>query len=92
MDANMKLSHEDGELLPDASCYGSLIGRLLYFTITRPDLAYAVYKLSQYVSLPQVPHMEAATNVLIYIKGTAGQGIFYSSESNTTLSLFFDAD
>lgn len=62
---------------------------IIYLTITRPDLAYAINKLSRYVSLPRVPHMEAATNVLRYIKGTAGQGVFYGSDSNTQLSLFF---
>lgn len=80
MDVNLKLSHEDGELLPDASCYRRLIGRLLYLTITRPDLTYAINKLSQYVFMRRVPHMEVATNVLKYING-AGQGMLYGSDS-----------
>lgn len=92
MDFNMKLNQEDEELHPDASRYRRLIGRLLYLTITRPDLAYSVNKLSQYVSEPRAPHMEAVLNVLRYIKGTVGKGVFYSSDSNLKLSLFSDAD
>lgn len=92
MDANIKLTQEDGELYSDPSLYRRLIGRLLYLTITRPDLSYAVNRLSQYVWSPRVPHMEAAFNVLKYIKGTAGQGLLYKSTANLNLQYFIDAD
>ncbi|XP_073128290.1 uncharacterized protein [Henckelia pumila] len=89
MDINMKLSQEYGDLLADPLSYRRLIGRLLYLTITRPDLTYSVNNLSQYVSKPRVSHMEDVHNVLKYIKGTAGQSLLYSSNSNLKLSFFF---
>ncbi|KZV43139.1 hypothetical protein F511_07954 [Dorcoceras hygrometricum] len=55
-------------------------------------LAFAVNKLSQYVSMPRVPHMKAALNMLRYVKGTIGQGLFYSSSSGLKLRAFSDAD
>ncbi|XP_073024264.1 secreted RxLR effector protein 161-like [Primulina eburnea] len=48
--------------------------------------------LSQYVSKPRVPHLEAAMNVLKYIKGTVGQGLLYKTGSDLNLKLFSDAD
>ncbi|XP_073154216.1 uncharacterized protein [Henckelia pumila] len=92
MDVNLKLTQEDGELVSDPSSYRRMIGRLQYITITRPDLAFAVNKLSQYVSAPRVSHMEAAFNVLKYVKGTVGKGLLYKSDSDLQLKFFSDAD
>ena len=50
MDPYAKLNNEDGDLLPDVHQYHRLIGRLLYLTISRPNIAFCVNKLSQCVS------------------------------------------
>ncbi|KAL5551032.1 hypothetical protein UlMin_001208 [Ulmus minor] len=46
MEANLKLSAEDGEPLDNPSSYRRMIGRLLYLTITRPGLSYSANRLS----------------------------------------------
>ena len=46
MEASLKLSKDDGELLHDAGMYKRLIGRLSFLTITRPDITYFVHRLS----------------------------------------------
>ena len=45
----LKLSSELGELMPNPEAYRRVIGRLLYLTITRPDIPYAVQHLSQFL-------------------------------------------
>ncbi|XP_073022626.1 uncharacterized protein [Primulina eburnea] len=92
LDVNLKLSIEDGELLPDPSLYRRLVGKLLYLTITRPDLAYSVNRLSQFVACPREPHLQAVYSILKYVKGTVGQGLFYASSSSLKLSFFSDSD
>ncbi|KAF5452575.1 hypothetical protein F2P56_027555, partial [Juglans regia] len=92
MEQHLKLSTEDGSLLPDPSIYRRLVGRLIYFTITRPDIVYAVNILSQFMHAPRVPHMTAATRVLGYLKGNPGQGIFFSSSSTTQVTAYTDSD
>lgn len=57
MDPNIKLTDSAWELLVDPSQYRRLIGRLIYLTITRPDIAFAVNKLSQFMTAPQTPHL-----------------------------------
>lgn len=42
MDQNLKLFKSNGDLLEDSKSYRRVIGRLLYLTITRLDIAYLV--------------------------------------------------
>jgi hypothetical protein len=46
MEKNLSISEQDGELLADPPFYLRLVGKLIYLTITRPDLAYVVHVLS----------------------------------------------
>ncbi|RVW16870.1 Retrovirus-related Pol polyprotein from transposon RE1 [Vitis vinifera] len=71
MESSLKLTTNDSSpLLSDPASYRRLIGRLLYLTITRPDLAYAVQALSQFMSNPHSTHLQAVERVLRYIKAT----------------------
>ena len=46
MERNLKLSKFQGKLPSDPGVYRRLVGRLLYQTIIRPDIAYLVHRLS----------------------------------------------
>ncbi|RVX00083.1 Retrovirus-related Pol polyprotein from transposon RE1 [Vitis vinifera] len=81
MQPNMQLSQDDGELLTDPSMYRRLIGKLIYLTITRPDLTYSVNKLSQFLSQPRRPHLQAVYRILQYIKGSPGKVSRSSAEA-----------
>ncbi|XP_017700559.1 uncharacterized mitochondrial protein AtMg00810-like [Phoenix dactylifera] len=89
---NLKLSRFEGQLLEDPTVYRRLIGRLLYFTITRPDLSCSMQVLSQFMDSPRQPHLEAAYRVLRYLKATPGQALFLPSHSEDHLKTFCDAD
>lgn len=92
MEPNVKITKTGGDLLESPAMYRRLVGKLIYLTITRPDLSYAVNSLSQYMGTPRIPHWHAAIRVLQYLKGTAGQGLFYATDSNVTIKAFADAD
>ena len=85
MEQNLKLTTTDGELLNDSTKYRRLLGRLIYLTVTRPDIVYSVRTLSQFMHEPRKPHWDAALRILRYIKGTPGQGLLFSSNNNLTL-------
>ncbi|KAK8677304.1 hypothetical protein V6N13_142851 [Hibiscus sabdariffa] len=74
-----KLTREGGVPLEDITSYRKLIGKLIYLTNTRPDIAFAVQHLSQFLSAPTDMHMVAVHSILRYLKGTPGQGLFFSS-------------
>ena len=92
MEQNLHLSKDAGKLLPDAIQYRKLIGRLLCLTLTRPNITYAVHRLSQFLAAPRKPHMLAINRVLQYLKGTPGRGLFFSSSSSMQVKAYCDAD
>lgn len=49
---NIKLHNEDGSKEADVTLYKQLVGSLIYLTTTKPDLAYAISVLIQYMSNP----------------------------------------
>ncbi|OMO94717.1 Integrase, catalytic core [Corchorus capsularis] len=55
---------DEGELLEDASLYRSVIGTLQYLLITRPDLAYAVNRMAQFMNAPTTVHWQALKRIL----------------------------
>ena len=58
--------------------YRSAIGSLMYLaTCTRPDLAAAVSELSKFSQNPGVAHWEGVERVMMYFKGTVGEGLMY---------------
>ncbi|XP_016200120.1 uncharacterized protein LOC107641128 [Arachis ipaensis] len=89
-DYSQKLSKESGTILTDNTVYRQLIGRLLYLTNTRPDISYAVGRLSQFLDCATTSHLQATFRVLRYLKGRPATGLFFSSTSNLHLTGFTD--
>ncbi|KAL5735759.1 hypothetical protein ACOSQ2_030547 [Xanthoceras sorbifolium] len=89
---SIKLSAHDGDAFHDPSLYRSTIGALQYLTLSRPDLAYIVNKLSQFLSAPTNIHWQACKRVLRYIRGTSDFGLIFQKSSNLSLECFVDAD
>ena len=85
------LTPNSGLHLSDPSTYRSMIGALQYLTFTRPDLAFSVHQLCQFMQFPTTTNLEAAKRVLRYVRGTLSHGIYFS-HGPLTLTAFTDAD
>lgn len=92
MISNLKLRQSNAIFLDDPTSYSRLIGRLLYLTMTRPDLSYSIQILSQFMDKPTQSHMDVAYQVWKYIKGRLDQGIFFPTSSSLHLKAYSDSN
>jgi len=92
LDYTVKLQPDEGEPLADPSQYRRLIGKLNYLTHTRPDIAFSVQHLSQFLQLPRQPHMQAAFHVLQYLKNEPALGVMLNNSPTFDLLAYCDAD
>uniref|UniRef100_A0A2N9GHQ2 Integrase catalytic domain-containing protein n=1 Tax=Fagus sylvatica TaxID=28930 RepID=A0A2N9GHQ2_FAGSY len=92
MEPNLKLMPDEGDFIDDPDTYRRLVGKLIYLTITRPDISYAVSIVSQFMTNPRVPHMNAVIRILKYLKNAPGRGLFYRSSGHLRIEGYTDAD
>jgi len=92
MGAGVHLSKGGAQLDADTTkLYQELVGSLLYLsTSTRPDIAFAVGRLTRFVASPTEEHLTAGKAVLRYLKGTSTLGLCYAGDGG--LAGFCDAD
>ena len=55
-----------------------IIGSLLYFTASRPDIAFSVGVCARYQVAPKESHLTAVKRIIRYINGTPKYGLWYS--------------
>ncbi|PRQ16261.1 putative RNA-directed DNA polymerase [Rosa chinensis] len=93
MSAKSDLHSTDGVFLENPTLYRELVGSLQYLTITRPDIAFAVNLVSQFMSQPRVSHLIAVKRILRYVKGSLGHGLLFTPQRQPVhLSAYSDAD
>ena len=64
IELNAHLTPTGGKPSSNPSLYKCLVGSLVYLTITRPEISYAVHQVSQYLSAPRSTHYAAVLRIL----------------------------
>jgi hypothetical protein len=67
IEVNASYSSSDGLPLTDPTLYRTIVRSLVYLTITRPDIAYVVHIVSQFVTSPTTVHWAAIHRILQYL-------------------------
>ncbi|KAJ9557693.1 hypothetical protein OSB04_012307, partial [Centaurea solstitialis] len=91
LETNVHYTPTDGVPLSDPSLYRTIVGSLVYLTVTRPDIAHAVHVVSQFVTAPTTVHWGAVLRILRYLRGTQFQSLLFPSTSSLKLSAYSDA-
>ncbi|KAG6513861.1 hypothetical protein ZIOFF_024198 [Zingiber officinale] len=94
IEVNHDLTSSSGEDLTslEKGTYQRLVGKLLYLSITRPDITYTVSVVSQYMHAPKTIHMKAVDRILRYLKSCPGKGLLFKGGGDLKVECYSDAD
>lgn len=69
-----------------------LLGKLIYLTLTRPDISYVVGMVSQFMHNRTTKHLETTFHIVRYLKKSLDQGLLYCRRHDFRVETFTDAD
>nr|XP_043611452.1 uncharacterized mitochondrial protein AtMg00810-like [Erigeron canadensis] len=94
LEINMTIKPNNAKSKPleNISVYQRLIGKLIYLTLTRTDISYAVQCLSQFMHVPMVEHFQLGLRILRYLKNSPGKGLHIQTCKSLSLKAFVDSD
>ncbi|KAJ9561372.1 hypothetical protein OSB04_006532 [Centaurea solstitialis] len=76
----------------DLRNYRSMVGSLMYLTVSRPDIMFATCVCARYQAKPKESHLAAVKRIFRYLKGTSYYGIWYPKGLGFELQAYTDAD
>ncbi|KAH9801351.1 retrovirus-related pol polyprotein from transposon RE1 [Citrus sinensis] len=88
----LRRAGNDDNLIVNVTEYRSIIGALQYLVLTRPELAFSVNKLSQFLAAPTEKHWIACKKILRYLKATKDFGLLFKAGDGINLTSYTDAD
>jgi hypothetical protein len=92
MSAGQALSQNIDDKMDDPTLFRSIVGALQYVTITRPDIAFAVNRVSQFMQSPTSAHWAAIKCILRYLKGSISHGLSIKPSTSLIINVFADFD
>nr|GEY16086.1 hypothetical protein [Tanacetum cinerariifolium] len=76
----------------DIHIYRSMIGSLMYLTLSEPDIMFAICACAHFQVTPKVSHLHAVKRIFRYLKGKPHLGLWYPKDSFFNLGAYFDSD
>ena len=92
MSPTPKLSLNSGTPMDNPSEYRAVLGSLQYLSFTKPDIAFPVNHLAQFMQRPTDLHWQAVKRILRYLTGTSAHGILFRPDTPLKLHAYSDAD
>lgn len=92
IEMNHRLAIVLDQIPTDKERYQKLVGKLIYLSHTRPDIAYVVSVVSRFMHAPSKKHMEAVYRILRYLKSSPGKGLFFGKNKDHQVCGYSDAD
>jgi hypothetical protein len=91
IEQNHRLGEDIDDTPVDRKRYQKLVGKLIYLSHTRLDVAYVVSVVSQFMHAPCEKHMEAVHRILRYLKSASGKGLMLYKNGHLEMEGYTDA-
>nr|GEY98886.1 hypothetical protein [Tanacetum cinerariifolium] len=91
----MAMKHLDADLSRtpvDQTKYQSMVGALMYLTVSRPDIVHATCYCARYQVKPTEKHLTTVKRIFRYLKDTIHMGLWYLKDTNFKLAAFSNSD
>ncbi|GJY24824.1 putative ribonuclease H-like domain-containing protein [Tanacetum coccineum] len=76
----------------DVYLYRSMIGSLMYLTVSRPDIMFAVCACARFQVTPKVSHLHVVRRIFRYLKGQPKLGLWYPKDLPFNLEAYTDSE
>nr|GEW35415.1 hypothetical protein [Tanacetum cinerariifolium] len=87
-----KLDEDKEGKAVDPLHYRGIICTLLYLTVSRYDLQFAICMCARYQARPTKKNLHVVKRIFRYLRGTVNRGLWYPKDSLIALTTFADAD
>ncbi|GKF88277.1 hypothetical protein Tco_0259154, partial [Tanacetum coccineum] len=88
----LKLDEDPLGIPVDQTRFCSMVGSLMYLTVSRLDLVFVVCMCARYQASPTKKHLEALKRVFWYLRGTINWGLWYLKDTVVALMAYADVD
>lgn len=93
MMSNCRLSKSGTDTMADPSLYRSIVSALQSATLTRPDIAFSINKVFQFMACPLETHWKDVKHIMRYPRGSLTHGLLIQpSKLDAPLSLYAYTD
>jgi hypothetical protein len=92
IEQNHRIGIDEDSPRVDKAQYQRLVGKLIYLSHTRPDIAYPVSVVSQFMHDPHERHLQAVDRILQYLKANPGRGLLFKKNEQLSMEVYTDAD
>nr|GEW09334.1 copia protein [Tanacetum cinerariifolium] len=92
---SMATKHLDADLSGtsiDQMKYRSMVGALMYLTVSRPNIMHATCYCARYQAKPTKKHLIVVKWIFRYLKDTIHMGLWYPKDTGFELTAFLDSD
>ena len=92
MSTTTKLSKDASRKDIEQKLYRSIIGSLLYLTMSCPDISFSVGACARYQANPKQSHLMSIKRIIRYINGTLDYGLWYPYEFSLVIDGYYDVE
>jgi len=92
IEQNHRIENDEENPKVEKTQYQKLVGKLIYLSHNRPDIACVVSVVSQFMHDPRERHLQAVDRIIQYLKASPGKGLLLKKGENLSMKVYTDAN